>query len=58
MYVLKHTTPESHKPYTATVSVTMELEDEASLDEMRGAFDRFLAATGYGYPFPEEEEDV
>jgi hypothetical protein len=37
-----------HEPYSCVKSVEMELQTEASLDEMLTAYGEFLKALGYG----------
>ena len=50
MIKLTYETPESHLPYTAVASCTVEIEDERSLDEMLQAYADFLRAIGYNIP--------
>ena len=50
MIKLIYETPESHLPYTAMASCTVELDDERSLDEMLEAYASFLRAIGYQIP--------
>lgn len=60
MIKLINETADMHKPYTAVRNIEIELDDEASLDEMLDAFKRFLQASGYtinGYLDIIEEED-
>ena len=45
--VFKHITPEHHKQFTAVEEVVMTCADEATVEEMREAFDDFLSACGY-----------
>ncbi len=45
--VFKHVTPEHHKQFTAVEEVVMTCADEATVEEMRQAFDDFLSACGY-----------
>lgn len=40
-------TPEIHKEYTGVKSIVMEVEAEASRDEMLEAYESFLRAIGY-----------
>lgn len=41
--------PEKHKEYTAVKSIVIEVEDEASRDEMLDTFASFLRAVGYHF---------
>jgi hypothetical protein len=52
--ILKYERPAMHDAFSAVKSVTMELDDEGSLDEMQEGFDDFLKALGYNIQ-PEEE---
>ena len=52
--ILKYERPAIHDAFSAVKSVTMELDDEGSLDEMQEGFDEFLKALGYNIQ-PEEE---
>lgn len=42
-------TPEIHKEYTGVKSIVMEVEAEASRDEMLEAYESFLRAIGYSF---------
>lgn len=54
MYKLIHTTPDTHKEFTAVEDITMTLAEESSLDEMMHAFRQFLRASGYNVPYEED----
>ena len=41
--------PEIHKEFTGVKSIVMEIEDEASRDEMLEAYESFLKAVGYSF---------
>ena len=41
--------PQEHKKYTAVKSVVMEVQDEASREEMLEAYESFLRAIGYHF---------
>lgn len=56
-YTLTYETPKSGQEFTAMKSVTMEIVDDASVHEMRQAFNEFLAATGYTYAAVQEGDD-
>ena len=47
MYKFTYEQPETHAPYSAVKSVTMEVADEATVYEMLEAFKEFLNGTGY-----------
>lgn len=47
MIKLVYETPEIHKEYTGVKSIVMEVEAEASRDEMLEAYESFLRAIGY-----------
>lgn len=47
MIKLINETPDMHKPYTGICNIEMTLDDEASLDEMLDAFEKFLQVSGY-----------
>jgi hypothetical protein len=46
--------PKIHREYSAVKSITMELEDERTLEEMQDGFDGFLKAMGFFVPSREE----
>jgi hypothetical protein len=41
--------PEIHKEFTGVKSIVMEVQDEASRDEMLEAYESFLKAVGYSF---------
>lgn len=41
--------PEIHKEFTGVKSIVMEVQDEASRDEMLEAYESFLRAIGYSF---------
>ncbi len=47
--------PDIHDEFSAVKSITMELDDERTLDEMQEAFDQFLKAMSYNVPDREED---
>jgi hypothetical protein len=47
MYKLIYECEESQREYSVVDTVTMELSDDQTLDEMLDVFQRFLQATGY-----------
>lgn len=49
MIKLVYETPEIHKEYTGVKSIVMEVEAEASRDEMLEAYESFLRAIGYHF---------
>jgi hypothetical protein len=53
-------TPEIHKEFTGVKSIVMEVQDEASRDEMLEAYESFLRAIGYSFDgrIDVVEEDV
>jgi hypothetical protein len=62
MITLSYTVPEEHKPYTPINDFTMNVNDDATLDEMLDAYKSFLLAMGYYFdgtlvvePFEAEE---
>jgi hypothetical protein len=52
--------PEIHKEFTGVKSIVMEVQDEASRDEMLEAYESFLRAIGYSFDgrIDVVEEDV
>ena len=50
--------PDIHDEFSAVKSITMELDDERTLDEMQEAFDQFLKAMSYNVPDREEDEPL
>jgi hypothetical protein len=50
MIKLIYETPESHKEFTGMYSCEIEIQDEASLDEMLDSYAAFLRAIGYQIP--------
>ena len=50
MIKLVYETPDIHKQYTGMHSCEIEIEDEASLDEMLDSYAAFLRAIGYNIP--------
>ena len=46
-YVLTYIRPEKHEKYSPIEHVTVTLDDDRTVYEMRLAFDDFLGATGY-----------
>ena len=46
--------PEIHRVYNAIKSITVEVDDERTLDEMQEAFDNFLKAMGFHIPLDED----
>ena len=57
-FVFKHTTPENHQQYTAVKEITMTCRDEASLTEMKEAFNDFLRACGYSVMSGDFDDDA
>jgi hypothetical protein len=53
-------TPEIHKEFTGVKSIVVEVQDEASRDEMLEAYESFLRAIGYSFDgrIDVVEEDV
>jgi hypothetical protein len=49
MIKFEYQVPEDHKKYTAVKSIVIEVEDEASRDEMLDSFASFLRAVGYHF---------
>lgn len=47
MIKLVYETPEIHKEFTGVKSFVMEIQEEASRDEMLDAYTSFLRAIGY-----------
>lgn len=47
MIRLINETADIHKPFTGVRKIEMEIEDEASLDQLLEAFEAFLRASGY-----------
>jgi hypothetical protein len=47
MIKLVYETPEVHKEYTSVKSIVIEVEDEASRDQMLEVYEKFLQAIGY-----------
>jgi hypothetical protein len=41
--------PEIHKEFTGVKSIVMEVQDEASRDEMLEAYESFLKSIGYHF---------
>jgi hypothetical protein len=50
MIKLIYETPESHKEFTGMHSCEIEIQDEASLEEMLDSYAAFLRAIGYQIP--------
>ena len=49
--------PDIHDEFSAVKSITMELDDERTLDEMQEAFDQFLKAMSYNVPDRDQEDE-
>ena len=50
--------PEIHRAYNAIKSITVEVDDERTLDEMQEAFDNFLKAMGFHIPLDEDDDPI
>lgn len=47
MIKLEYTIPEEHKPFSGVDSVTIQIQEEASVEELVEGFERFMHAIGY-----------